>query len=241
VFDFEGDGAAEVVYADENDLFVYDGATGAIKLQESRHSSATCSEYPSIADVDNDGHAEIIYTSSRYLGTETGVRVLGDADDSWMPGRQVWNQHAYDITNVEDDGGIPAAPAANWDTYNTFRSGDVSDGLGVPGADVYPVILDVCGEECGEGRVTLWVTLANRGGADAEVPIPLAVYAETDAGDVLVYSDAWTDGVASGTQSASQQLEFEVVPPVYALRVEIDGGDCDATNDTASWNELVCY
>ncbi len=60
VFDFEGDGAAEVVYADEVAVWVYDGATGAVKLKETQHSSATCSEYPAVADVDNDGNAEII-------------------------------------------------------------------------------------------------------------------------------------------------------------------------------------
>jgi len=85
VFDFEGDGKAEVVYADENNVYIYDGATGAVKLQEDEHSSATCSEYPTIADVDNDGHADIIYTSSAYSGSEQGVRVISDRDNSGSP------------------------------------------------------------------------------------------------------------------------------------------------------------
>lgn len=94
VFDFEGDGKAEVVYADEQDLWVFDGKTGAVKLQESSHASATCSEYPAIADVDNDGHAEIIY------GGNGGIFVVGDTDNTWRRSRTAWNQHSYHITNV---------------------------------------------------------------------------------------------------------------------------------------------
>ena len=44
----------EVVFADAADLWVLDGATGAVKLREPEHSSSTVIEYPVIADVDND-------------------------------------------------------------------------------------------------------------------------------------------------------------------------------------------
>ncbi len=242
VFDFEGDGAMEVVYADENDLFVFDGASGAVKLQETTHASLTCTEYPTVADVDNDGHAEIIYTSSRYSGPETGVTVIGDASNSWMAGRRVWNQYGYNITNVEDDGGIPVTPDVNWDTYNNFRTGDNSRGFGVPAADIYLVLHDVCGVECEEGRVTLWLSLANRGTVDVDDPMTVDVYAETDAGEVLAASLAWTAGVPAGVQTAAESLEFEVAPPVYALRAEVrsDATDCDLSNNTAQWTEAVC-
>ncbi len=59
VFDFEGDGAAEAVYADECFLRVYDGATGAVKFSVAR-SSNTIFEYPVIADVDGDFNSEIV-------------------------------------------------------------------------------------------------------------------------------------------------------------------------------------
>ncbi|MCA9684602.1 MAG: VCBS repeat-containing protein, partial [Myxococcales bacterium] len=38
----------------------------------------------------------------------TGVRVLRDKLDRWASSRNLWNQHAYSITNVNDDGTIPA-------------------------------------------------------------------------------------------------------------------------------------
>ena len=56
VYDFEGDGIADVVYADEINLYVYSGTDGAVKLKYDGHDSGTIIEYPIVADVDNDGY-----------------------------------------------------------------------------------------------------------------------------------------------------------------------------------------
>ena len=107
VYDFEGDGSAEVVYADELTLWVFDGATGAVELQETDHSSWTLYEYPVIADVDADGETEIVLAGNYYSGDGSGwegITIIGN-DDSvagavpWVYCRPVWNQHAYHITN----------------------------------------------------------------------------------------------------------------------------------------------
>ncbi len=250
VFDFEGDGIAEVVYADENDVYVFDGPTGEIKLQEPTHSSATCSEYPTVADVDGDGHAEIIYTSSSYSGTESGVRVIGDADDSWMPGRTVWNQHAYSITNVDEDGTIPVTPDVNWDSYNNFRSGDIGVGGGYSGADLYPVIHDVCADECAAENVTIWYSVGNQGHADVTEDVEVAFWGGTGTDLVLLGSMTWTADLPAGEQSASASIELTGVPsPLYDLVITVDGGDdpgadlvdeCDEDNNTAQWGAAVC-
>jgi len=42
---------AEVLYADEEDLRILDGATGAVRFIVSEHGSGTGIEYPVIADV----------------------------------------------------------------------------------------------------------------------------------------------------------------------------------------------
>jgi hypothetical protein len=52
------------MYADEQNLFVFDGV-GAVLLQVPR-SSGTLSEYPVVADIDNDGSAEILVVSNQY-------------------------------------------------------------------------------------------------------------------------------------------------------------------------------
>ncbi len=77
VFDFDRDGAAEVVYADEHYLYVYDGATGAVRMSMDGHASATLFEYPIVADVDHDGSTEIIVASNNYAWEGwTGITVV---------------------------------------------------------------------------------------------------------------------------------------------------------------------
>jgi len=123
-FDFLGRGIADAVYGDEANLWVYDGATGALELKGAR-SSGTLIEYPVVADVDNDGSADIVVVSN--TGGSSGgiysntVEVFQDAQKRWAPTRRIWNQHAYHVTNVREDGTIPAHMAPSWKYLNTFR------------------------------------------------------------------------------------------------------------------------
>ncbi len=247
VFDFEGDGIAEVVYADENDVYVFDGPTGAIKLQEPTHSSATCSEYPAVADIDGDGHAEIVYTSSSYSGPEVGVRVIGDADDSWMPGRKVWNQHAYSITNIEDDGTLPTSPETNWLSYNNFRSGDLTPGEGgYSGPDLYGYLHAICTDECDSGRLTVWFSLGNQGYDDVEDDVLVEFFVDTGAGLSLATTVIWTADLPAGQQSASEDVEIVGVPSVvYDLVMVVDGveviSECYEDNNRVAWGDVLCF
>jgi hypothetical protein len=130
VFDFDGDGAAEVVYGDEQYMRIYDGALGTV-LFETCNTTGTLWEYPIITDVDSDGHADIIAISNSYSSItcpadgskQQGLRVFGDLEGRWVRTRRVWNQHHYHVTNVNEDGTIPPVEAANWtvDGLNNFR------------------------------------------------------------------------------------------------------------------------
>ena len=75
--------------------------------------------YPSVADVDNDGSAEILVAGESSVPT---LRVFGDATDGWASARRVWNQHSYHVTNVREDGTIPHVQKPNWQGLNTFRA-----------------------------------------------------------------------------------------------------------------------
>mgnify|MGYP000941542539 CR=1 FL=1 len=168
VFDFEGDGAAEVVYADEHTLWIYDGATGAVELQEEGHASGTLYEYPLIADVDRDGSTEIILPSNNYgISGWNGITVIGDEASSWAPARPIWNQFAYHITNVNNDGSIPAVQTENWLSWNNFRAGGTELGPSHWLADLLPGEPELCLEECAAGRVKLSLSVENRGLLDS--------------------------------------------------------------------------
>ncbi len=128
VFDFDGDGAAEVVYSDEQHLRIYAGATGTV-LWQTCNTTGTLRELPVVADVDNDGRADIVVVSNDYSsitceGTkQSGVRIFGDELGLWVRTRRIWNQHHYHVTNIEENGHVPAQEPKNWLTegLNNFR------------------------------------------------------------------------------------------------------------------------
>ncbi|MCA9715301.1 MAG: VCBS repeat-containing protein [Myxococcales bacterium] len=142
VFDFNGDESAEVVYADETHFRVYDGKTGTILYSDNSFRSHTRIEMPVIADVDNDGHAEVVVGENRWNGGNPGIEVWND-DEEWVRTRRVWNQHGYYITNIAKDGTIPAQPEANWlnPRFNNFRQNVQPGGLfWAPDADVASMV-----------------------------------------------------------------------------------------------------
>jgi len=164
VFDFEGDGAAEIVYADEHTLWIFDGATGEVRMAQEGHASGTLMEYPLVADVDGDGSTEIVIASNNYTYSgRNGITVIGDADDSWAPARPVWNQYAYHITNVNDDSSIPTTQRKNWLTWNNFRTGGTEVGPANWQADLIPWPAQMCLDLCASDEVTAFIPVANQG------------------------------------------------------------------------------
>ena len=131
VFDFEGDGAAEVVYVDETTFRILSGKDGSILFESDDHQSNTRIELPVIADVDNDDNAEVIVASAwgNRLAEEfgergkSGLRIWQDAEDNWVRTRRVWNQHSYHVTNISEEGIVPVNEPANWTigSLNNYR------------------------------------------------------------------------------------------------------------------------
>ncbi len=206
LFDFEGDGRVEVVYADEVFTRVYDGRTGEVLFSQST-SSCTWNENPIVADVTGDYSANLVVPSnvncsisptsaggvayplshrgtrmdpifkglrcethldclsgvcdtgfcrcvendqcggigsgyvcdvpvpgthgtgnvcrSEWLGQASGIKVFRDALDRWVPSRSMWNQHAYSVTHISEDGQVPRTSqwTQNWmdPKLNNFR------------------------------------------------------------------------------------------------------------------------
>jgi hypothetical protein len=125
-FDFLGDGIAEAIYGDESTLWVFDGQTGD-EVMSAPRGSITIVEYPVVADVDNDGSAEIVVVSNHNDAHPT-VQVFRDGEDRWIPTRRIWNQHTYHVTNVREDGSIPQFEQPHWELLNTFRTNAQMEG-----------------------------------------------------------------------------------------------------------------
>jgi hypothetical protein len=131
-FDFDGDGVAELLHADECHLRVYSGTDGAVVLQL-ENSSLTSVEYPLVADIDADKKSEIIVVANGatagmcsmpgYSGNRQGLYTYRAADVEWAPTRQVWTQHGYHVTNTDNKGNPPSLEQDNWLTsgLNNYR------------------------------------------------------------------------------------------------------------------------
>ncbi len=94
------------------------------------------------------------------------LRVYRDGRDRWAGSRDVWNQHAYHVTNINDDGTIPRTSAMvdNWSApgLNNFRQ-NVQGTATAPGPDLTIQRVDAT---CGVGSMTteMAATICNRGG-----------------------------------------------------------------------------
>jgi hypothetical protein len=105
-FDFEGNGTEEVVYSDEAHLRTWT-SPGTETFDGSRQS-VTIFEYSTIADINNDGHADMLVASnSPFLPAQFGgVRAYTNSGVSWAQARSIWNQHAY-VESIISELGTP--------------------------------------------------------------------------------------------------------------------------------------
>ena len=250
IFDFDGDGKAEVIYGDELTLRVYDGATGAVKWSTC-NTNGTLAEYPLVADVDNDGQADIIAVSNSYssfncAGVKTaGVRIFGDANGNWVRTRRVWNQHSYHVTNVAEDGTVPMNELANHlqPRLNNFRQN-----IQPQGELAAPDLVVTIAPECAVGY-NLVATVRNLGQASVPAGVRVDFYVgDPDNGGVLVPgSPLYTTRVLYAAEA--ENLVLPVDPPpgstatVYA---RVDAApmhawhECRTGNNTSPPHSAYC-
>ena len=201
VFDFNGDGKTEVVYRDECFFRVMNGSDGHTDFAM-QITSGTCLENPVIADVDGDGHADVVVPSDNVQGAycaspptasdpdtgltfnagalTKGIFVLTDPMNRWLPSRGIWNEHTYHITNVNDDATVPPMETPNWTSYNNYRDNVQGMGKGnvTPAPDYTgapPQSIDNGGMDCKVAE-RLWAQICNRGAATVPAGVPGTFY-----------------------------------------------------------------
>ena len=119
LFDFNQDGIMEIVYRDQDNLRIINGSgkshlTGHDTIQfynlyTKSMTAGTWKEYPVVADVNNDGQAEIVVCGKMGsgLGFVGGQLVVIGGIHPWAPARPVWNQYMYNVTNINKDLTVP--------------------------------------------------------------------------------------------------------------------------------------
>ena len=230
VFDFNGDGVAEVVYSDHWWMRVYDGPTGDITFCLC-NPSGTLWEYPVTVDVNNDGATEIVVASNtlanadcpsdpamaldsctmaRMVAGETartfGVRVFASPTEPWVPTRRVWNQHTYHVTNVSEASAIPQSETRNWtvSALNNFRQNVQPGAANQPDLQLVDPGVDLSGCPT-DMRVDF--SVINEGWSASPPGVPVAVYVELMGVFTYVGEAATTQSLLPG-QSELLSLDY---------------------------------
>lgn len=248
VFDFDGDGRAEVIYNDELYLRIYPGVEPDCRLMppgpkcdgvmddteilfKDFNGSRTRTEYPVVADVDGDFKAELVFSTNNDAeaavpdglgGTkklDQGIEVWEDRLDNWVGTRPIWNQHTYHVTNVDISGRIPVREEDNWLTFNHYRNNAQGSLDALCAPDLEP--FDVMATGCSAAKIT--VRVANLGCLGAGAGINVSFYAERDG---LLGTIQTTGAIAPG---GSEILTFESGADVQAQMVWVVVDDDGAT------------
>jgi len=235
-WDLNADGAMEVVFAGEQTLYVLDGATGAERFTWGYRSNTNV-ELPAIADVDGDGHGEIVISGQ---GSEGGVAltVLENDGPGWGPAG-LWRNWDSSMTNLPDDGTVPARPIAPWLGPGVFRGRTTS-----ASPDLRVSITDGCIADCQYGPTRVAVQVSNAGTLSAPAGARLVLNAvETDGSREV--ASAVLPEIAAGT--SLDTLVFDLRPggigsDGFQVIVDADGivNECDETNNEAIWDEVLC-
>ena len=239
-WDVDYDGVPEVVFADEEDIMVLNGATGAVVVRDPNHGSWTAAETPAVADVDADGDGDLVYgsNSSGYIG----LTVITGADGDWPYARPVYNQYTYYGENVADDLSIPAYAEAPWRVPANLFRGQPSAVFVQGRPNVLADIADICVASCDDaGVVDVQAQVWNDGGVDAE-DVVVSLYGRPGGVETLIETRA-LGPVVRGT---SVELVFTTTTAAMGtgLRIVADPdaalNECDETDNEGTWVDRPC-
>ncbi len=247
-YDFDGDGRAEILYADSQRMMVLDGADGTTLMSREEHASTTIWEYPVVADVDGDFSAEIVFVSNTLSPTSNdddipGVVMLGHPEDAWLASGPTWHVHDFAVTNINADGTLPPAPRY-WLQDNVFRARPAIDhDMGI---DLTVEITDICFAGCApEDVVKVAVQVTNQGPYPVGDGVPVAIFARDGGSLALAALQNTAQTIAAGASATGMIFELQVRDlgsDGLTVRVdELGAGfgivdECDESNNAGSWS-----
>ncbi len=159
---------------------------------------------------------------------KVGIRVLRDGLDRWASSRPMWNQHAYSITNINDDGSVPRA--SEWKA--NYREPGLNNFLqNAQGDTSFEDLPDITGsltddEPCvtGKNGIYLQARVCNRGKRAVGAELPATFY-EGDPKDNNVLCTSYTDGPVptGGCMLVWCEIDAKIAGKTVSLVVNDDG------------------
>jgi gliding motility-associated-like protein len=278
LFDFNQDGIMEIVYRDQSDLRIINGSGKSHKtgndtipfynLFTKSMYAGTWKEYPVVADVNNDGQAEIVTCGKvgSGLGWVGGQLWVVGGIHPWAPARPVWNQYMYNVTNVNKDLTIPTPLFDNARAFidpvgivrrpfnNFLQQATTLDQYGRPFINLANLSISPNPEITYDGdNIQVVMTVCNTGELVFEGPLFVSVY--TSSGD-LIQSEEEIQSLQPGecvhlTLNISVTL-FSTYENPYPLQVTVNdqgegvaqyGGlqsECDTTDNSIHFDGRPC-
>jgi hypothetical protein len=250
-YDFDGDGAYEVLYADSQRMMVLDGTDGTTLLSREEHASTTIWEYPVVADVDGDFSAEIVFVSNTLNISSNdadipGVVMLGHPEGAWLAAGPTWHVHDFAVTNINADGTLPVSPRY-WLEDNVFRARPAMDRA--QGIDLRVEITDTCFAGCApDSTMKVAVQVTNQGPYPVSAGVPVAVFANDGGSLTLLAIEYTAQTIAPGVSADGMVIALQAgdlgSDGLTARVDELGAGfglveECDETNNAGTW-QGVC-
>lgn len=219
-WDVDGDGEV-IVQTYQTDtvpgaLKIVSGVTGEVLFTTPNFTRVSAS--PLVADIDNDGHAELLVSDGEPHsdGWIPSVTIFHQVNDTWPAAGPAWPVPDFHISNMGPAGEIPRGetdPPA-W-TYNVFHARPADDRQGT---NLTPSVVEACSDTCEPGgTVQLDVVVTNSGLRHA-FDVGVRAY----AGDTLV-GETVIARVGSGESSAGTIMTMPGTSfDVGAVRIVVD-------------------
>jgi hypothetical protein len=265
-FDFDGDGSVEVLAHDDCRITVLRGGDGQVVLTLPA-SHATWTEFVSVADVDGDHSADLLFSANDSYGGKNhaadyynpvcefaageaashGVFVYSDPLGRWMPTRRVWNEQAYHITNIRYDGSLPKPEVASYGPqgYNDYRVS--AQGKGATNAPDLTVSLSALLDGC-PASLALGAKVRNQGSLGVPAGLVVAFFEGTEPNGKLLGTRSTTKALLPGSEE-TLTLALDKAPDAtaaYYAVVDEDGAsgsdvaECIETNNTGILSGVEC-
>ncbi len=240
-YDVDGDGRFEILFADEVTFWIFDGLTGDVNFEESAHSSGTIWEYPTVADFDKDGSAEVFIASNGYddSGAVPGIVVYGHAGSGWARAGSTWAIHDYAPNKIASDNTVAVGGAQPWQIQNLYRARPTVE---TAASDLRITFGDACVSSCLDGGVVnVAFRVTNHGQTTVPAGIVVSLWATGD--DAPIASVTLDEPVVSGQSvSASLATNFGSIHGSLELRVDAEGnvGECDRSNNAVAVINNFC-
>ena len=223
-FDFNQDGILELLICDQSTMKIVNGSGKShITLQDTvpvytlsslPYTEVTIMQYPVIADVDDDGAAEIVSVGNFRLNF-----FKSSSGTPWAPARPVWNQYMYNVTNINKDLTIPSPLFDNATAFtdpqcvvrrpfnNFLQQATTLDQYGRPFMPLANVTIDGQPQVTIEGEaMTLDLTVCNTGDVAFAAPLFISLY--THLGE-CVQTDEFPQSLQPG-ECATLQLAYDL-------------------------------